>query len=152
MSNDRVLTLRSRLSKTSSLVHLFMPVLATCFAVSAQASDDSCPRRRQLSIDDAKTEICYAKATESWVSPRCLEERESPCGALALVKKASNSDSLFDEGKLKDGKNPSNVLCEKLGGSVLIARLPSGSEATFCRASDKSIVDCNSLYNQYPKK
>lgn len=128
-----------------------LPILLTLIT-AAHASDapaGQCQAQRSFSVDGQTVSLCWVKTRDSWVSPDCLRDGKTVCGALKLAADAKPGKVVLNPDDLRGGKNPGSVLCAKLGGQVELAKTPRGSEATLCKAKDGSRIDCNSLQASY---
>ena len=112
-------------------------------------SKSSCKAPRTFMIEGNPIQLCWAERLDAWISSECLTNSKVLCGANKLARSAKHKDADLDEKALSGGKNPGSVLCSKLGGEVMIAKLPSGSQVTFCQAKDRTLIDCNALANQF---
>ena len=126
-----------------------MLLFTLLFLGFAHASNAECPEQTVYSIEGKNQTLCWSASLDGWVSPACLKKSKIPCEAIGLVNLAKESPVKLGEKELHGGKNPGSVLCSKLGGKVMYATLPTGSQMTFCEAHDGSLVDCNTLNNQF---
>jgi len=112
-------------------------------------TSESCTVQRSFIIEGKSIQLCWADATEAWVSFECVASGKEVCGAIKLAASAKHRDVELGAISLSGGKNPGSVLCSKLGGTVMLATLTSGSQLSFCQAKDNTLIDCNALANQF---
>ncbi|MBI3544541.1 MAG: DUF333 domain-containing protein [Deltaproteobacteria bacterium] len=118
----------------------------------AALAADGCKDHRVFKIEGVDQDLCFVESSGSWVSRACVEQTGAgSCEAQALLKKAPQVARLSEKER-QGGKNPGSVLCAKLNGTVAYAKLESGSEITFCEASDHSVVDCNALHQAWSSR
>ena len=96
--------------------------------------------------------MCWLDNLGAWTSSFCIENGRKSCEAIILSTAAKQKNVNLQPDDLKGGKNPGSVICNKLGGTVMIATLANGSQMTFCKASDASLIDCNALADQFYSK
>jgi putative hemolysin len=121
--------------------------LATSMA--QEAHEKKCSDQREFLLEGKPVTLCWFNALGAWISPSCINKKQVSCGSVELANAAKKKEVDLAGEDLKGGKNPGSVLCTKLGGTVMIAKLPSGSGITFCSANDSTLIDCNSLTNQF---
>ena len=114
------------------------------FAATAEVKT-SCVDPRQMEVEGKTQTFCWSEHLDAWVTPSCVNEKKVPCGAVQLLENAKNNPEKLTSEELHGGKNPGSVLCAKIGGEVMFAKLRSGSQASFCQAPDKSMIDCNAF-------
>ena len=115
-----------------------------------------CEAPRNFYFESRPQHFCWIRLpsksknpTGAWISKGCLDTPKK-CGAIQLVESASIRKTKLSAQELRGGKNPSNLICKKLGGKIALATMESGSQATFCEATDKSLIDCNALEQVTP--
>jgi putative hemolysin len=135
----------------SLFTFLFLMLSHTSFA-EKKVPSSACPEQTVYSIEGKSQTLCWSAPLEGWVSPACLKKSKSPCEAIGITENAKDAPVKLGEKELQGGKNPGSVLCSKLGGKVVYATLPSGSQITFCEAHDGSLVDCNTIHNLYGER
>ncbi len=114
-------------------------------ALSAPPAQAGCEGRRVFRVEGVDRELCFVQGSEAWVSANCTKATGSAaCQALTLLKSAPAVGTLSAQER-NGGKNPGSVLCTKLRGTVLFAKLANGSQLSFCETSDHSLIDCNSI-------
>ena len=91
-----------------------------------------------ISSDDQSFKVYESNA--SYYSLSC---QKKPCLAKSVkipksIAKKINSQINFS--------NPGDKICELIGGKTFVARFPNRDEQSFCLFTDKSIVDCGTLY------
>jgi putative hemolysin len=88
-----------------------------------------------------KTE--WDMSTRIAVSSHCLLNRENSCLALKKLSEASLKKAQLK--RKESSANPGTLICEDLGGRVIIGRDSNGDENSFCKFKDQSLIDCGSL-------
>ncbi len=120
---------------------LFSPA---AFAAKAETKNSECVDARQMKVEGKDQKFCWSERLDAWITPACVNDKV-PCGAIQLLEAAKKYPEKLSSEELSGGKNPGSVLCAKIGGEVMFAQLPSGSQASFCQGADKSMIDCNAL-------
>jgi hypothetical protein len=123
------------------VVTLFAPAT---FAATVEVKSD-CVDARQMKVEGKDQKFCWSERLDAWVTPSCVMDKNNSCGAIQLLETAKKYPEKLSSDELHGGKNPGSVLCAKIGGEVMFAVLKSGSQASFCQAADKSMIDCNAL-------
>ena len=90
---------------------------------------------------DVKTE--WDSSIRIGVSSHCQRSAKSSC--LALQKLDAASMRNVQAKGHGSSANPGTLICENLGGRVIIGRDSSGNENSFCKFKDQSLIDCGTL-------
>ncbi len=88
---------------------------------------------------------CFHELGGSLLSMDCqlTKERIYACAAAKALAKAPGL--ILDADELEGGKNPGAVLCQKLGGRIVIGNDRFGNQESFCAFDDKSMTTSASL-------
>jgi hypothetical protein len=112
-----------------------------------KAGQNSCiAHREDFQFGERPEKLCLLAGTEAWVTPSCGDSNaKRPCGALALAQHLTGKAGAIPSAERQRGRNPGDALCRFAGGTVEFGTLPNRSQASFCRASDRTLIDASAL-------
>lgn len=152
------LALRSLLSRSASLV-LGLAVLAGCPSKEGEQKDAQAPQgpgpaasggplanletqkpvQEAWSIDGQPAPMLYYAADDVRISASC-QKGPGPLACDALRQVRVGAPVEIPRRFLDGRQSPGVKVCTKLGHPTLVARNPMGSEDSFCRFPDGSLV------------
>ncbi len=103
----------------------------------------ACESAQTFIVEGQEKKLCYYEKGEAWVSSACLAPKA--CDALKIYEASRKPVEVTVE-EASGGKNQSNIICQKLGGTIMMAKIPPrNSQQTFCQGRDKSLIDASAL-------
>ncbi|HXH75334.1 MAG TPA: hypothetical protein VNJ08_10240 [Bacteriovoracaceae bacterium] len=119
-------------------------LITLMFLFSTSSVMANCKTSQTFNVEGIEHKLCYFKKGEAWVSPACM--KKASCDALKIYEASTKKTVVVTEVEAEGGKNQSNIICQKLGGTVMMAKIPPrNSQQTFCQGKDKSLINANAL-------
>jgi putative hemolysin len=123
--------------------------LSLLYSTTLFATAKECEFEYEYVVESKKQTFCVLKDSKFLVDPKCIGEQ---CGYHKVISASEFSKISLTSDELKQGKNPATVLCQKTGGVLLPAHSEFGHQSFFCRFSDGSVIDTESIYQAYLQK
>lgn len=97
--------------------------------------------KEQGKIVSIKTE--WDSKSRIAVSSHCRIDDRNSCDALKQFDKAIKTK--MKSNSIGTSASPGVIMCEGLGGDVVIGQDTEGNENSFCKFKDQSLIDCGTL-------
>ena len=120
--------------------------LLLAMLLSTSVSADECGKHYTYLIESKKVDYCVHKKTKALVTRECSDGK---CKALdAYFSEDMNNLEITTKERF-GGKNPSTILCDKLGGKLSFGISQLEHHQYFCNFTDNSSISTASLYEAY---
>lgn len=129
--------------------NLILTIFLTLVPFQSFAINSKCPSPQSFTVEDKKENFCINSAPQALFSSTCFDQDTKKCGARLLLESAVSKNITLEQADLRGGKNPGSSICSKIGGKVQYGTIEGGSQITFCKAQDNTLVDCNALANHF---
>jgi len=114
------------------------------FSISTYANE--CKELPYFKINKENIQFCTIKKSKAIVSKEC---QHTKCKAIYVFDNFDYKSLELKSSELTGGRNPSTLLCKKMGGKLELGASSLGHQHYFCKFVDNSMISTMSLFDRY---